>query len=35
MWPWYVTAIALVVGVAIGFFLFALICANGRSDPRD
>lgn len=35
MWPWWVTAIALVVGAVIGMFLAALMIANGRSDPRD
>ena len=35
MWPWWVSLIALAVGAAIGFFLYALMEANGRSDPRD
>ena len=35
MWPWWVSLIALAVGATIGFFLYALITANGRSDPRD
>lgn len=35
MWPWWVSLIALTVGTAIGFFLCALMAANGRSDPRD
>lgn len=35
MWPWWVSLIALAVGAIIGFFLYALMVANGRSDPRD
>lgn len=35
MWPWWVSLIALTVGAAIGFFLYALMEANGRSDPRE
>lgn len=35
MWPWWVALIALFVGGIIGFFLAALMTANGRSDPRD
>lgn len=35
MWPWWVTVIALVAGAVIGFFLTALMIANGRSDPRE
>lgn len=35
MIPWWVGIMMLVAGAAIGFFLSALIIANGRSDPRD
>ncbi len=34
MITWWVGLIMLIAGAVIGFFLFALICANGRSDPR-
>lgn len=33
--PWWVALIALLAGVIIGFFLAALMAANGRSDPRE
>lgn len=33
--PWWVALIALFVGGIIGFFLMALMVANGRSDPRE
>lgn len=35
MIPWWVAIMMLIGGAAIGFFLCALITANGRSDPRD
>ena len=35
MITWWVGIMMLVAGAAIGFFLSALIIANGRSDPRD
>jgi len=33
--PWWLAFIALFVGGIIGFFLAALMVANGRSDPRE
>ena len=33
--PWWVAFIALFVGGIIGFFLAALMVANGRSDHRE
>lgn len=35
MIPWWVGIMMLIAGAAIGFFLSALMTANGRSDPRD
>lgn len=35
MIPWWVGLMMLVAGAVIGFFLTALMIANGRSDPRD
>lgn len=35
MIPWWVGMMMLVAGAVIGFFISALMIANGRSDPRD
>lgn len=35
MIPWWVGLIMLAGGAVIGFFLSALMTANGRSDPRE
>ena len=35
MIPWWVGMMMLIGGAAIGFFLYALMEANGRSDPRE
>lgn len=35
MIPWWVGLILMVAGAIIGFFLAAVITANGRSDPRE
>ena len=35
MITWWVGLMMLVAGAVIGFFLSALMIANGRSDPRD
>lgn len=33
--PWWLAVAALFAGGIIGFFLAALMVANGRSDPRE
>ena len=35
MIPWWVGLMMLVAGAGIGFFISALMVANGRSDSHD